>query len=302
MDAITDTTTWYYYDGRRVLLRTTVSGGGTESDGRMFVFGNYIDEVLVMHDGAGDLYYGHDHLYSPTVLYGSTSIAVERYEYDAYGSVQILTSAFYSLASSQYGNPYTFTGRELDILDAGSCALMYYRARTTDPETGRFMQRDPLGIDPSGSKENRFFPLRQYENVLNIYEYVKSNPLIHNDSMGLDTRAFSLDWNLGSHHWGSLKGYFKWDCENKTVGVTGVYWEGLGDIGIKLPGGVGAGIYFTYYTTDLSSYVDCINDRCKRSYWIIYTITVQKHIGIIINHHTDLVSKTISIMCPCEPR
>ena len=310
MDAITDTTTWYYYDGRRVLLRTTVSGGGTESDGRMFVFGNYLDEVLVMHDGAGDLYYAHDHLSSPVALLDDAGAVLERYERacpehsrgNAYGSVQILTSAFYSLASSQYGNPYTFTGRELDTMDNNTLHLMYYRARTTDPETGRFMQRDPLGIDPSGSKENRFFPLRQYENVLNIYEYVKSNPLIHNDSMGLDTRAFSLDWNLGSHHWGSLKGYFKWDCENKTVGVTGVYWEGLGDIGIKLPGGVGAGIYFTYYTTDLSSYVDCINDRCKRSYWIIYTITVQKHIGIIINHHTDLVSKTISIMCPCEPR
>jgi hypothetical protein len=103
------------------MLWTTVSGGGTESDGRMFVFGNYLDEVLVMGYRFStswiDFYYGHDHLYSPTVLYGSTGIAVERYEYDAYGSVQILTSAFYPLASSQYGNPYTFTGRELDTMD-----------------------------------------------------------------------------------------------------------------------------------------------------------------------------------------
>jgi hypothetical protein len=83
----------------------------------MFVFGNYIDEVLVMHDGAGDLYYAHDHLSSPVALLDDAGAVVERYEYDAYGSVQILTSAFYPLASSQYGNPYTFTGRELDTMD-----------------------------------------------------------------------------------------------------------------------------------------------------------------------------------------
>ena len=47
MDAITDTTTRYYYDDQRVVLRTQISGG-VETDGRMFVFGNYIDEVLVM--------------------------------------------------------------------------------------------------------------------------------------------------------------------------------------------------------------------------------------------------------------
>jgi hypothetical protein len=55
------------------MLRTTVSGGGTESDGRMFVFGNYLDEVLVMgcrfSTSWFDFYYGRDHLYSPAVLY-----------------------------------------------------------------------------------------------------------------------------------------------------------------------------------------------------------------------------------------
>ena len=161
------------------MLRTTVSGGGTESDGRMFVFGNYLDEVLVSVIPAQapnqDLYYAHDHLYSPTVLYGPIGIAVERYEYDAYGSVQILTSAFYPLASSQYGNPYTFTGRELDTMDNNTLHLMYYRARTYDPETGRFMQRDPLGVNPDG--KHKYDPVGQYKLCNNLYEGFLSNPV-----------------------------------------------------------------------------------------------------------------------------
>ncbi len=173
MATIAETTRGYHYHGQRVLLRTTVSGGGTESDGRMFVFGNYLDEVLVMgcrfSTSWFDFYYGHDHLYSPTVLYGSTDIAVERYEYDAYGSVQILTSAFYPLASSQYGNPYTFTGRERDMLDAGSCTLMYYRARYYDPAVGRFMSLDPIG----------------YYGGLNLYAYCKNRPIVLTDPEGL---------------------------------------------------------------------------------------------------------------------
>ncbi len=179
----TEKPTRYLDNDQRVAVQTLVSGG-VETDVRYYVFGNYIDEVLVSVIPAQapnqDLYYAHDHLYSPTVLYGSTGIAVERYEYDAYGSVQILTSAFYPLASSQYGNPYTFTGRELDTMDNNTLRLMYYRARTYDPQTGRFMQRDPL----------------MYVDGANIYEYVLSNPAIDIDPLGLrrEERDRRRDW------------------------------------------------------------------------------------------------------------
>ena len=198
MEAITDTTTRYYYDEQRVAVQTLVSGG-VETDGRMFVFGNYIDEVLVMgyrfSTSWFDFYYGHDHLYSPAVLYGSTGIAVERYEYDAYGSVQILTSAFYPLASSQYGNPYTFTGRELDTMDNNTLHLMHCRARTYDPHTGRFMQRDPLGINPAGDAVNSFNPTRQYEDGMNGYEYGQSNPVLNKSSWDYSISICSGDGN-----------------------------------------------------------------------------------------------------------
>ena len=109
----------YYYDEQRAAVQATVSGG-TETDSRYYVFGNYIDEVLLMRNLAGtpaDTYYAHDHIYSPVALFAANGTVAERYEYDAYGKVQVLTSAFSPLTSSQYGNPYAFTGRELDILD-----------------------------------------------------------------------------------------------------------------------------------------------------------------------------------------
>ena len=174
VDAIAGTTRRYYYDDQRVAVQTLVSGS-VETDDRYFVFGNYIDETLMMHAAAGDLYYAHDHLYSPVALFAANGTVAERYEYDAYGKCQILNSEFLILNSSQHGNPYAFTGRELDTLDAGRRTLMYYRARTTDPETGRFMQRDPL----------------DYVDGMNLYEYGLSNPLLNLDYSGTSTISCS---------------------------------------------------------------------------------------------------------------
>ena len=179
VDAIAQTTRRYYYDDQRVAVQTLVSGG-VETDDRYFVFGSYIDEVLVMHDGTDDLYYAHDHLYSPTVMFMPNGTVVERYEYDAYGQVQILTSAFSPLTSSQYANPYAFTGRELDTLDAGSWKLYHYRARTYDPDTGRFMQRDPLATATTLFGTG----LLAYTDGFNLYEYVVNNPIAYSDPYG----------------------------------------------------------------------------------------------------------------------
>ena len=144
--------------------------------------------MLLIHAGTDDLYYAHDHLYSPVALFANNGTVAERYEYDAYGKVQVLSSEFLVLSSSQYGNPYAFTGRELDTLDAGSLTLMYYRACTYDPETGRFMQRDPLGVNPAGSFRNPFNIHRQYSDGANIYEYAKSLPILNMDAFGLQAK------------------------------------------------------------------------------------------------------------------
>ena len=173
----------FYYDGNRVLLETGINDvllAASETDERYFVYGNYIDEVLVMRDigGSSDHYYGHDHLFSPTVLFSAAGAVDERYEYDAYGKCTVLDPDLTADADnkSDFANPYLFTGRRLDILDGSSLKLQYSRARYYDPYTGRFLQRDPLGINPAGGENNPFDALIQYTDGVNVFEYVNSSP------------------------------------------------------------------------------------------------------------------------------
>jgi RHS repeat-associated protein len=55
------------------------------------------------------------------------------------------------------------------VLDAGSCKLYHYRHRDYSPFIGRFFQPDPL----------------QYIDGMNLYEYVKGNPITGLDAYGL---------------------------------------------------------------------------------------------------------------------
>jgi len=83
------------------------------------------------------------------------------YRYDAFGARTVTGEAI------RYG----FTGREHD-----ASGLIYYRARHYDPQTGRFLQADPIGFAAGD---------------LNIYAYVWSDPFNWTDPSGL---AVSLDY------------------------------------------------------------------------------------------------------------
>ncbi len=91
-----------------------------------------------MDDGTDEYYYAHNHLFSPVALTNDTGAIVERYEYNAYGLVAVITDSDGNwfddpddtiYTASQLGNPYTFTGRRLDTLDNGDFDVMYYRNR-----------------------------------------------------------------------------------------------------------------------------------------------------------------------------
>jgi RHS repeat-associated protein len=154
---------------------------------RRFVYGNYIDEPLLMNDGANDYYYAQDHLYSTAALLDNTGAVVERYEYDAYGQPYVLDYDFSNDADgiSDVENPYLFTGRRIDVLDNGNLELMYYRARYYSQAIGRFLSQDPIG----------------YYDSMNLYEYVSSNPVSYVDATGTyDSRDISQ--NLRDWYWG----------------------------------------------------------------------------------------------------
>jgi len=142
------TTTVYVSDGSQEIAEYA-NGGAANAPQIQYVFGNYIDEPLMMISGSNKYYYHNNSLYSVAALTDAAGAVVERYRYDPYGKVTILAADGVTVrTASSYSNPWTYTGRRSD----GETGLMYYRARMYDVELGRFISRDPIGY--AGSKWN----------------------------------------------------------------------------------------------------------------------------------------------------
>ena len=157
-----NTETTYHYDGPQVIAEYE---NGTLK--RKFIYGPGIDEPIIMIDVVnGDYYFYHfDGLGSVVALSDENGDIVERYEYSAFGQTQILSPSYEPRVTSDYSNPYMFTGRRLD----DETGLYYYRARYYSPELGRFMQPDPVG----------------YIGGINLYTYCRNNPARFVDPFGL---------------------------------------------------------------------------------------------------------------------
>ncbi|MDI1257915.1 RHS repeat-associated core domain-containing protein [Aquabacterium sp.] len=120
------------------------------------------DDPLIHQSSAGNKYYHADGLGSPTLL---TDVAgnVQAYKrFDPWGKV---------IGTGGAMPTYGYTGREPDL----STGYMYYRARYYDPTLGRFLGRDPIGL----------------EGGLNVYAYVDNNPVNFTDPSGLYAKSIS---------------------------------------------------------------------------------------------------------------
>ena len=237
-------TTRYYYDGWRVLTETDEN----EAVQREYVYGNYLDEVLMMivDDGPNrtDHYYAHDHLFSPVALIAADGTVEERYEYDAYGKCTIFEPDFSAERNtSSYNNVVAFTGQRLDDLDNGDLLIMYYKNRYYLVDIGRFIQNDPLGVndglvivyfaDNGVPKSKPFNPFGQYTDGMNLFEYVKSNPIINIDSYGLwcgvVVKQQDIDWEGGDmgHRWiEGCNSSWGWWPNKDAAGDAKEYWGG----------------------------------------------------------------------------
>jgi RHS repeat-associated protein len=161
--SVGDDVTKFIYDGNNVVKMTVPSGKS-----RHFVNGEGIDEVLAMveEDGSNPYYYHLDSLGSVAAVSNAAGSVAESYTYDVYGKPTIRNVSGSVISESAVDNPFMFTARPY-IHKVG---LYHLRARIYSPGLGRFLQMDPAG---------------QLLGGLNLYAYVKNNPVNTVDPLGL---------------------------------------------------------------------------------------------------------------------
>ena len=157
---------------------------GTDTWQASYIQGDRIDHPCAMDradiaDVDGDsnttevlrFHYAQNALGSVSEMTSPSGAVVEWVTYDVYGLPTVRDQNGNVVASSAVGNPFLYTGREWDV----EFGKYFYRARTYDPEAGRFLQRDPLG----------------YVDGLGLYAYVSSGPASRVDPKGTEERHIS---------------------------------------------------------------------------------------------------------------
>ncbi|MRS05091.1 hypothetical protein EG832_18040, partial [bacterium] len=157
---VNGTITNYIYDNEDILMEYDGSGSLITK----YTHGPGIDEPLAVEQGANKYYYRADGLGSIVAITNAAGATVKTYAYDSFGRIT---------QSGSIDQPYTYTGREYDT----ETGLYYYRARYYDPKAGRFITRDPISF--AGGD-------------VNLYAYVRNNPVNFTDPNGLFAQAIVI--------------------------------------------------------------------------------------------------------------
>ena len=189
----TPRSTVHVFSGLEVILEYVCEGESNPEDcdtwslAREFVWGdeNRFPEPIARldHTSLGAVtssetevfYYLADALGSTIGLADNSGALVERYMYDPYGRTvaETKTGSTWTFGlTSAYANPYLWTGQRYDP----ASQTYHFWARTFSPNLGRWLQRDPLG----------------YVDGVNLYEYVRGNPILKTDPMGESAIAVAL--------------------------------------------------------------------------------------------------------------
>ncbi|MDO8803425.1 MAG: RHS repeat-associated core domain-containing protein [Elusimicrobiota bacterium] len=137
---------------------------------RQYLHALKLDEPLSMTDEHNHTYYYlPDGLGSVSMLTDILGDPVQNYNYEPYGKSNV---------TARDKNPFKFTSREYDP----DSQLQYNRARYYAPELGRWITPDPL----ASLKSRKYYAERLARtDDLNLFNYVKDNPLAYTDPTGL---------------------------------------------------------------------------------------------------------------------
>ncbi len=140
--------TSFVYDGMNRVAETFTSGTTT------FLTGG-VDEYFLRSDGNGTTTSLSDALGSTIATTDGSGNLTASYWYDPYGSTTV--------TGTPTGDATQFTGREND-----GTGLYYYRARYYNPQTGRFISQDQIGVGGG----------------MNLYAYAEDTPSNLTDPSG----------------------------------------------------------------------------------------------------------------------
>ncbi|MCW8137499.1 MAG: Ig-like domain-containing protein [Planctomycetota bacterium] len=134
--------------------------------------GLYLDQVVQMRRGGQEYHLHANSIWSVVAATDASGVVVERYEYASiYGVCEVRNAAGAAkAASAEIGNPWRFQGRRFDP----ETGFYYFRLRYLDPEAGRFVSRDPLGIWGDAG------------NLGNGYAFAGNDPVNRVDPWGLE--------------------------------------------------------------------------------------------------------------------
>ena len=151
--------------------------GGSMAD--QYVWSAVYADALVERDASSTRMYAEQDVdFNITALVDTTGTVQERYIYDPYGAVTILTSAWATRSSSSYSWIYLHQGYRFD----NATGLYGERNRDYSPTLGRWLQDDPLGFGGGDS---------------NLYAYETSGPVDGLDWLGLKCpETFKIPWKV----------------------------------------------------------------------------------------------------------
>ncbi|MBN0989812.1 RHS repeat protein [Amphritea pacifica] len=145
-------------------------------------------EVRYNQNGDGHIrqlaYIHSDHLNTPRLASNDEQAIVWRSDADAFGRGPVDNNPDGDSINTLI--KIRFPGQYYDT----ESGLFYNYYRNYDPNTGRYIESDPIGL----------------RGGLNTYAYVYANPLRFIDPLGLDVYlckqpAFGISWNPVDHHW-----------------------------------------------------------------------------------------------------
>lgn len=198
-------TSIFAYDGDNLIEETNSSGAVVAR----YAQTENIDEPLAMLRGGATSFYQTDGLGSISSLTNAAGTIAQTYTYDSFGKA--------TASSGTLTNPFQFTAREFDT----ESGLYFLRNRYYDPQSGRFLNEDPLG----------------FAGDTNFYAYVQNSPVDLVDPFGLQHQPggpwhpapgvkFACKWSdscsvlstkIGIFK-GLIAGHLAWDIANNQPG------------------------------------------------------------------------------------